>query len=386
MSASLERIVADLVPLKYRELHLIGDDLDWVERIHRDGLGDRVGLRRIRRGATAIAREAASDVFVIANAAQISEPNPIHATLMLDLRCTEPVGNQFTVIERGSQRFGLSYEPPLVFEKLARHRLTVIRSGTPAWRPPPLIHGQSLRRWTSHKPSLSHLLTLNPDHPAITDRRTLFRQRITTVKDAPRLLICGSNSRKIGGMVTKGKWAGMPILTLTLEERRTCWTGCRHYRDCYGNKMNWSRRIQHGPALEARLEIELRRLNREHPGGFVVRLHALGDFYSAKYVRAWVRWLGMFPALHAFGYTSWPVGSGIGKAVGEAVAANWDRFAIRFSNQNVTERGATTIYREPESPRVTEGIVCPAQTDRTECCATCTLCWQTQTNIVFVAH
>ena len=35
------RIVADLVPLKYRELHLIGEDLDWVERIHKDGLGDR---------------------------------------------------------------------------------------------------------------------------------------------------------------------------------------------------------------------------------------------------------------------------------------------------------------------------------------------------------
>jgi hypothetical protein len=304
-------------------------------------------------------------VFVVAKAACISDTNPIRTTLLLG------VG---------------PYEPPLAFEKLARHRLTVTRPGSPAWRPPPLIRGQTLRRWTSHRPTLSHLLKLDPDHPAITDRRTLFRKRIAAVKDALRLLISGSNSRKIGGMVTKGKWTGMPILTLTFEERRTCGSGCRHFADCYGNKMNWSRRIEHGPALETRLEKDLRRLNREYPAGFVVRLHALGDFYSAKYVRAWIRWLAMFPALRAFGYSSWPVDSGIGRAITDVVAARWDRFGIRFSNQEVAERGATMIYREPKFPRISEGVVCPAQTDRTECCGTCALCWQTQTNLVFVAH
>jgi hypothetical protein len=107
----------------------------------------------------------------------------------------------------------------------------------------------------------------------------------------------------------------MPILTLTLEERRSCWSGCRHFADCYGNKMNWSRRIEHGPALEARLEKELRRLNQKYPEGFVVRLHALGDFYSAKYVHSWMRWLQMFSALRAFGYSSRPLDSGIGRAI-----------------------------------------------------------------------
>ena len=310
----------------------------------------------------------------------------VHRSLILNQ--PEPIilPDRFTVLGRNSSLIALDYLPPLAWEKLQRHDLKIVHSGQPRWVEPTSAHGHRLRRWTSHKPTLTHLLVLDHKHPAIRDRRTLFRKRITTVKDAPRLLVNGSNSRKIGGTVTKGKWAGMPILTLTLEERRTCWSGCSHFADCYGNKMNWSRRIEHGPELEERLESELRLLNRQHPDGFVVRLHALGDFYSAKYVRAWLRWLRLFPALRAFGYSSWPTGSPIGKALSTAVTAHWDRFAIRFSNQGVAERGATTIYREPEAPRIAEGIICPAQTDRTECCGTCALCWQTPANIVFVAH
>src|SRR5262249_24811065 len=35
--------------------------------------------------------------------------------------------------------------------------------------------------------------------------------------------------------------------TLTLEERATCPTTCRHWRDCYGNKMHRAQRWQRGP-------------------------------------------------------------------------------------------------------------------------------------------
>lgn len=31
-------------------------------------------------------------------------------------------------------------------------------------------------------------------------------------------------------------------------------------------------------------------------------------------------------------------------------------------------------------------IPCPVQTGKTECCATCALCWQTERKIVFLAH
>jgi len=46
-----------------------------------------------------------------------------------------------------------------------------------------------------------------------------------------------STNVKLGKRVTKGKLAGFPILTLTLEERATCPASCIHYADCYGNNM-----------------------------------------------------------------------------------------------------------------------------------------------------
>lgn len=35
--------LADLAPLRYRELRLVGPDTEWIERLHHEGLGDRVG-------------------------------------------------------------------------------------------------------------------------------------------------------------------------------------------------------------------------------------------------------------------------------------------------------------------------------------------------------
>jgi hypothetical protein len=178
----------------------------------------------------------------------------------------------------------LNYEPPLAFEKLTRLGYEIIQDGRKPWIRPRAEHGQRLRRWLQHKPPLANIMSLTDDHPAVVDGRTLFRARVTHPDDAPRVLIPGHNSRKIGGLVVKGKWAGMPIFTLTLEERKSCWEGCSHWSDCYGNKMNWSRRLKHGAALEERIDDELKVLSHEHPQGFVVRLHVLGDFPSVRYV------------------------------------------------------------------------------------------------------
>src|SRR5262249_10851032 len=85
------------------------------------------------------------------------------------------------------------------------------------------------------------------DHPAVIDGRTVYP---TTVRaplrraDAPSVLKSAVNSRKIGGEILKGRWRGLPAYTLTLEERATCPTTCRHWRSCYGNKMQWADRMQ----------------------------------------------------------------------------------------------------------------------------------------------
>jgi hypothetical protein len=230
---------------------------------------------------------------------------------------------------------------------------------------------------------------LSDDHRAIQGGHTLFPTTVTAVKDSPRLLVSGANSRKLGDRVTKGPWAGFPIFQLSLEERATCPRSCFHWKTCYGNGMQFARRHKNDENLIPYLRAELVDMQDEFPRGFVVRLHVLGDFYSPEYVAVWKKFLNDFPALHVFGYTAWSKDSEIGAALKDITDKQWDRFAIRFSSGEPQEQGATTIWRMPEDDRVWEGIVCPAQTGKTACCGTCGLCWaataKTDT-IAFIAH
>lgn len=243
-----------------------------------------------------------------------------------------------------------------------------------------------MRRFQQHTAPLRRVLRLAADHPAAVEGRTLFPGRVAVPSASAPVLRSGHHNRKIGAWVEKGRWAGMPIYTLTLEERATCPRTCRHWGDCYGSSMNWPVRNAAGPELEARLAVELAQLQARYPTGFVVRLHVLGDFASVAYVQRWLGWLGQFPALRVFGYTARQPDDPIGALLRDASDRLWDRFAIRLSNGGASERGATTIYRAPASPRVDGAIVCPAQTGRTDCCATCALCWGMRQNIVFLAH
>lgn len=173
------------------------------------------------------------------------------------------------------------------------------------------------------------------DHPAVIGDRTLYP---STVKfpirgswNGERVLKSGANVWKIGGRILKGKWKGFPVFTLTLEERATCPSCCRHWRSCYGNHMHWSTKFEPGPSLEWRLEREVAELSIDY-AGFAIRLHQLGDFYSVEYVAFWRTLIERHPGLHCFGFSARPKEDPIGKALLSLVADHWDRFAIRFSN------------------------------------------------------
>jgi hypothetical protein len=56
----------------------------------------------------------------------------------------------------------------------------LIRHGTPRWPEPVALHGQKLRRWTSHRPALKNVLELVVDHPAVVEGRTCFRREFST--------------------------------------------------------------------------------------------------------------------------------------------------------------------------------------------------------------
>lgn len=242
------------------------------------------------------------------------------------------------------------------------------------------------RRFAEHI-SVGNPSTLAPTHPAVVEGTTRYRKTVRPASSAKRVLKSGQNSKKIGGRITKGRWAGMPIFTLTLEERATCPRSCLHWRNCYGNKMHWAHRFEHGPELEVALEKELEELNAAHPTGFVVRLHVLGDFYSVEYVARWEEWLVAYPALRVFGYTAHDVLSPIGSAIRRLRDADYDRFAVRTSNGGLDDACTLSLGSVQESvPFTANATICPAQTQRTDCCATCGLCWQSRSNIIFLEH
>lgn len=292
----------------------------------------------------------------------------------------------FTILRNRAFEIALNFQPPLVWEKIERHRVEVVRVGTPRWPDPPNLHGQKIRRWTSHRPPLKNVLDLAADHPAVVEGRTIFPTRVFDPADVGRVLIPGENSRKIGGRVTKGAWKGSRIFTLSLEERASCPRSCGHWRTCYLNHMPFTKRLRHGPALVERIERELIELTEQYPDGVVIRAHISGDFWSVGYVRQWARWLRRFGNLRVFGYSARPPKSRIGSEIKSATDRYWSRFAIRFSNSKLKIQSANTIHYQPVQPVVAEGIVCPAQTGRVEACGTCGLCWTSKRNIAFLAH
>lgn len=187
----------------------------------------------------------------------------------------------------------------------------------------------------------------------------------------------GSNQRKLGAVVLKGRWRGLPIFSLTLEERATCPRSCKQWFSCYGNSSGRSVRYQHGDELLAAIFTDLMALERLHPLGIVVRLHQLGDFYSIDYVDFWRMALEEFPALRVFGYTARQSDDPIGAAVAALRDSCWDRFAVRTSGATTGPR--TLVLETTESAnsvfRRTGAIVCPAQTGKATHCGACALCW-----------
>lgn len=230
---------------------------------------------------------------------------------------------------------------------------------------------------------------LRVDHPATIEKRSIFPTTIYDVEDE-WVLKSGEWSAKIGARVTKGDWKGFPIYVLTLEERATCPATCRHWASCYGNHMPMARRWRHGARLEWRIEREVAALELKHPGGFVIRLHSLGDFYSVDYVRLWVRLMDRHTALRIFGYTARVdvYDDPIAREIAQVVGRYWPRFAVRFSNAPI-ERVSTISIESPVS-KPADTFVCPAQWTpsgkKTASCATCALCWSTTRRVAFLHH
>lgn len=228
-----------------------------------------------------------------------------------------------------------------------------------------------------------------PDMFTLIDGRTRFRSTITDPAEARHVLMPGKYTAKLGSVVSRGRWAKLPVYYLTLEERATCPRSCKVWDLCYGNNMHRVKRFSHvdEAALTSAVDRDLARLhpaNRRKPEGLVVRLHELGDFFSVSYVDWWAVALLRYPGLRVFGFTSWPPDSEIGAAVHAINAAEPDRWRVRFSARpDMGPHGAVVAFPGLPEP---SGVRCPEQTGRTESCATCGLCWTMDPPVVFAAH
>ena len=246
---------------------------------------------------------------------------------------------------------------------------------------------------------------------AAMNDRSVYSNRVKSISEGmakSERLIKKSTNIKLGKWVTKGKWKGFPILTLTLEERATCPRSCAHWFDCYGNNMMFATRYNAGADLEAMLETELTALQAKYPCGFLVRLHILGDFYSVGYVAKWAKWLGMFPALHVYGYTANRPNAidATERAIGLALLSLSEncptRWSVRFSGN--FDRTSMTALSNDDSRSVAlveakAAFLCPTQISKSTGqyaakgeetlvpdCGACGLCWTASKPVVFITH
>ena len=235
-------------------------------------------------------------------------------------------------------------------------------------------------------------LVLHDSHGAVTEGRTMFPSRVVHPSQTT-LLKSGMYNRKIGKRVMVGRWKGADIYTLTLQERDTCPRSCHHWKSCYGNNMPWPVRADRVPGLTVQLQVELATANAKAVKRgvlFVVRLHILGDFYSAHYVAQWEMWLRAFPALRVFGFTAHSYESVIGVTLLHVRAANSDRFAIRFSRldpESDTMEAVPFVGEMLAKQKNLDGaFLCPAQRRDDKVCATCAACWESPRHVMFKEH
>jgi hypothetical protein len=224
------------------------------------------------------------------------------------------------------------------------------------------------------------------EHPAMIGMRTIYPNTVRSANAGEWVLKSGVNSQKLGDKIGKGDWAGSPLFSLKLEERKTCPATCQQLAHCYGNNMGRrTTRWNVDVALYTRLRVELDALSYRHRS-YVIRLHDLGDFASVEYVKFWLDALNRHLGLKLYGYTHWPRDSEVGAAI-EAESDKWNRFRIRFSDNHLGPRTIHVIPDRGQQAKHRLGIVCPADRTRPQVtCGSCALCINSMVPIVLKQH
>lgn len=134
------------------------------------------------------------------------------------------------------------------------------------------------------------------------------------------------------------------------------------------------------------------KMPRISPSVKIFRLHVSGDFFSAPYIRAWIRLVRMHPDVKFWGYTrSWRVGRLAAALEQLRDQPNVQLFASVDTSSELAPDGWRVAFIEGDHRfDTTPSLACPEQAGTAANCKSCGFCFrpapQSKANVRFTQH
>jgi hypothetical protein len=186
-----------------------------------------------------------------------------------------------------------------------------------------------------------------------------------------------------------GRWRGMWMFTVYLEELATCLSNAcppEVKRLCFAHWVPFAVRWTWCPTFFPALDYNLEEAQHEFREGFTVDLHSSGDFPDLEYLEDWIERLDRFPALHLWGNTAHRRESEIGWEIDCLNRTMRDRVAIHFSGES-GDMSSRILGVTIEPAAATGLFMCPANERHPKAnCANCAFCVDSTDAFVRLPH
>lgn len=175
----------------------------------------------------------------------------------------------------------------------------------------------------------------------------------------------GDGNSKMGGRtLLVGRWRGVALYYVALEEGVTCSSECMYGQTGLCGAANYSGfRFVVDDGFYDWTEWQIGFLLRRHAAGLATRLYVSGDAPDERNVKFWASMLARYPKLRIFGHTH-HTGPMQELILNELNFAYPERAVIRPSESDDAEHRAITVP-SLDDLKGREGVPCPAMLTRT---------------------